>query len=110
MHGQYDNNRTSLLDNSICSTLSTVCFVPCSKLVTIYKDCNWFDYKLTFAKLFFSFLHHVCYLERGMEKRCFTSRFIQDWWREFYYLHKYSFCSGPLPADVFGGGKMIVIW
>jgi len=50
------NNRSSLLDNSICSTLITVCFVPCSKLVTILKLGNWFDYKLTFAKRFLSFI------------------------------------------------------
>jgi len=78
MHGQYDNNRSSLLDSSICSTLSTVCFVPCSKLVTILKLGNWFDYKLTFGKRFFSILHHMHYQERGMEKRIFISRFIQD--------------------------------
>jgi len=56
MRGQYDNNRSSLLDNSICSTLSTVCFVSCNKLVTILKLGNWFDYKLYFAKRFFRFI------------------------------------------------------
>ena len=61
------------LDNSVCSTLSTACFLPCNKFATIFKHGLITDSALLYGFL----LHkHKCYMERRKEKNFFVSRAI----------------------------------
>ena len=77
-----------LLDHTICSTLSTACFPPCSKLATIFKVGLITD----------SALHNVSFLlsaqalfeEEGQEA-FYEQSFTADEWRKFYSLHKYPY-------------------
>ena len=77
-----DNNHNtsscSLLDHSICCTLSTACFPPCNKLATIFKYGLITD--SASQNVFFRYISS-CAIWRG-NKGIFTSRVIYGWWME----------------------------
>ena len=65
-----------IISNGICSTLSTVCFPPCNKWLTIFKQGLITD---SILQNIFSFYQHMRSLKRGNEKKLFAGRIIYDW-------------------------------